>query len=315
VRYHEVPGVPADVSRLVLGTLGLATSADADRILDDFFERGGNAVDTAYVYADGECERLLGRWMADRGMRAETVVITKGAHPPACRPEMIGPQLTESLERLQTDVVDLYFLHRDNADVPVAEFVAALNEEKQAGRIRAFGGSNWTLARLQAANQSARDQGLDGMVAVSNNFSLAEMGTPPWPGCIASLGPAWREWLRDAGVSLFPWSSQAQGFFAPGRVEKAHLDAAFTASWLSDANLDRLDRAKELARARGSTAVAVALAYVLAQPFLTFPLIGPLDRSQLESSLTALDIDLSAQDIEWLATGDGPRQPPDRPDN
>jgi aryl-alcohol dehydrogenase-like predicted oxidoreductase len=303
VRYHGVPGVPGEVSRLVLGSLAFRTRADADRLLDAFFERGGNAVDTAYIYADGQCERLLGHWMADRGMRAETVLIAKGAHTPDCRPEMIGPQLTESLERLQTDVVDLYFLHRDNEDVPVAEFIAALDEEKRAGRIRAYGGSNWTLDRLKAANQSAQAQGLDGMVAVSNNFSLAEMGTPPWPGCVASLGPAWAEWLSDAGVSLFPWSSQAQGFFAPGRVEQAHLDASFTAAWVSDANFDRLRRAKELARDRGTTAVAVALAYVLAQPFLTFPLIGPEDPSQLESSLTALGIELSARETEWLATG------------
>lgn len=301
--YQDLAAVPIDVSRVVLGTIGLRTWSDASRMLDAFVERGGNAVDTAFIYEDGECERLLGRWMADRGTRAETVVITKGAHPPACQPEMIEPQLTESLERLQTDVVDLYFLHRDNEDVPVAEFVAALNEEKQAGRIRAFGGSNWTLPRLREANEWARGQGLDGMVAVSNNFSLAEMGAPPWPGCVASLGLAWREWLRDARVSLFPWSSQAQGFFAPGRVENAHADPQFTESWISDANLARLDRANELAQVRGTTAVAVALAYVLAQPFPTFPLIGPLDLSELDSSLTALDVDLSAEDVEWLAAG------------
>ena len=87
-------------ARIALGTVGLTTWETASEVLDTYAERGGNLVDTAWVYGDGESERLLGRWMAERGTRDRTVVLTKGAHTPECHPAAVGEQLDQSLERL-----------------------------------------------------------------------------------------------------------------------------------------------------------------------------------------------------------------------
>ena len=124
-------------------------------------------------------------------------------------------QLDRSLDRLQTDQVDVYFLHRDNVDIPVGEFVSALNDEAVRGRIKAFGGSNWTLERVKAANAYAAEQGLQPFTALSNQFSLARMVEPIWPGVEAASDSGFREFLAASNIALFPWSSQARGFFTP----------------------------------------------------------------------------------------------------
>jgi len=130
----------------------MQAQAAAEAIIDAFFAAGGTVVDTAYVYGKGEIDRLLGKWINGRGVREQIVVIAKGAHTPHCRPDANAPQLEESLNRMQTDHADLYFLHRDNPSVPAGEFVDVLHELVIAGRIRKFGGSNWTIARIDEAN-------------------------------------------------------------------------------------------------------------------------------------------------------------------
>src|SRR5690606_16431901 len=121
----------------------------------------------------GRQERLLGHWMKHRGLRDQLVVIGKGGHTPFCTPEGLTCQLSESLERLQTDRVDIFFMHRDNPDLPVGELVDVLNEHVRAGRIGIYGGSNWSIERVAAANRYAKRKGLQGFGALSNNFSLA----------------------------------------------------------------------------------------------------------------------------------------------
>ncbi len=128
----------------------------------------------------GRCDRLLGEWMAARGVRDDIILIGKGAHSPLCYPDVIARQLTESLDRLKTDVIDVYFMHRDNPDVPVGEFVDAMDAEVRAGRIKVYGGSNWTRARMDAAFAYAEKNGKHLPGALSNNFSLAEMVNPVW---------------------------------------------------------------------------------------------------------------------------------------
>ena len=115
--YGERPGLDKQVSRLVMGVDNQQTLTHAATMFDDFVERGGTTFDTAYIYGGGRGEKLLGQWMTNRGNRDEVVVIGKGAHTPHCDPESISRQLPESLERLQTDHVDLYLMHRDNEDI------------------------------------------------------------------------------------------------------------------------------------------------------------------------------------------------------
>ena len=124
--YAEVPGVGKKISRMVMGTMAPQDIGHATALFDDYFARGGNAWDTAYIYGGGNTEKLLGQWVKNRGVREEVTVLVKGAHSPHCFPEPLVEQFDESLDRLQFEYADLYFMHRDNPDVPIGEFVDVL---------------------------------------------------------------------------------------------------------------------------------------------------------------------------------------------
>ncbi len=282
-----------------MGSLAFKKADFANPIYDEFFGLGGNCFETARHY--GNAEEILGNWIRSRGLRKEVVLITKGAHTPNCYPEAVTEELFESLDRLKTDSVEVYFLHRDNPDVPVDEFVDVLNEHMNAGRIKVFGGSNWTTERVQKANEYATRHGLVGFTALSNNFSLARMVEPPWEGCVAASDTDSREWLTEQQMPLFPWSSQARGFFVEGRaVPEDRSDTYLAKSWYSDDNFTRLKRARALASDQNVNATAIALAYVLHQPFPTFPIIGPLSPLEMSTSLEALSVDITPAEVRWL---------------
>lgn len=297
--YRPVAGVTKDVSQIALGTLFAKDVDAASPVFDYFVEQGGNCFDTARHY--GDAEPIFGEWMRRNGNRDESIVITKGAHTPNCNPESITSQLSESLERLQTDFIDIYFLHRDNPDVPVGEFVDVLNEHKEAGRLGAFGGSNWSPERMDEANAYAAHNGLAGFTVLSNHMSLARMVEVPWEGCLASSDAKSRRWLAEREMPLFPWSSQAQGFFVDGRADPSDLsDPEFVRCWYSDDNFKRLSRARQMAKKLNVLPLSIALAYVLHQPTPTFPLIGPLTVTEAKTSMAALEIQLTLADLRWL---------------
>ncbi len=292
-----LPGIAKPVSRLVLGVDNQRDLTHATVMFDDFAEQGGNAFDTAWFYGDGALEPLLGKWMRSRGVRDDVVVIGKGAHTPHCDPESVRRQLTESLDRMDTDHVDLYLMHRDNLEVPVDEFVDVLEAERVAGRVTAYGVSNWTLDRVDAALAYADRRGAAGFSALSNHFSLAEAYAVPWAGCVHVTDAASQDWLRRHDLTLLPWSSQARGFFA-GRT-----DDEIARCYHSETNFGRRARARTLAAELGVPPTAVALAYVLHQPFATFPLIGPRTLTETHGSLRALEVALTPEQVAWLADG------------
>ena len=305
MKYAAVPGVALPVSRLVMGCDNQRTMPHGAAMWDDFFERGGNTFDTAWLYAGGLQERLLGQWIKNRGVREQVVVIGKGAHTPHCTPEGITTQLGETLERLQTGRVDIYLMHRDNPAVPVGEFVEVLNEHVRAGRMGIFGGSNWSIERVAAANRYAKRKGLQGFGALSNNFSLARMIDPVWRDCVAASDEGSRAWLKKTQLPLFAWSSQARGFFTDRAGRDKTGDAELVRCWYSEDNFARRERAMELARKKGVSAIAVAAAYVLHQPFPTFALIGPRVLAETVSSLECLGVELSKKELAWLDRGSG----------
>ena len=300
MRYGEVPGVGKRMSRLVMGVDNQPDLAHASAIFDMFVEQGGNVFDTGYVYGGGVLEGRLGRWIANRGIRDDVVVITKGAHTPYCDPESLTRQLLESLERQGTDHADIYMMHRDNPDVPVGEFVDVLDEHRRAGRIRVFGGSNWTPARFDEANAYAAANGKHGFEVLSNHFGLAEAYDVPWDGCEHATDAASKRWLEERQVPLLPWSSQARGFFTGRAAPEDTSDAELVRCYYSDANFERLRRARELGERYGVPATAIALAYVLHQPFPTFPLFGPRTIAEARSSMTGLSVELSPEQVAWL---------------
>jgi aryl-alcohol dehydrogenase-like predicted oxidoreductase len=294
-----IPGLQKRVSRLVLGMDNQTDLESSRPVLDDFVGRGGNAFDTAFIYKSGACEAVLGQYLEERGLRDSVMILGKGAHTPDCTPEAIGSQLEASLNRLRTDFVDVYMMHRDNIEIPVGEFIDALNAQHTLGRIRVFGGSNWSLERTRAANDYAASKGLQGFTVVSNQFSLAEMMDPVWAGCISSNDAAYKTWLADHQIVLMPWSSQARGFFVLGDPQDLSNEE-LVRCWYSPQNFNRLERAKALAQSKGVETINIALAYVLHQPFTTFPLIGPRNVAETASSFRALEIELSAAEMAWL---------------
>lgn len=301
---RKIPGLAKPTSVVALGFEDFRTFSSGSILLDAFFEAGGNLFDTGYVYGAGYTETLLGQWLKNRGVREQSVIIAKGAHSPLCYPDVIGKQLAQSLDRLQTDHVDIYFMHRDNPDVPVGEFVDAMDAEAKAGRIRGpFGGSNWTMARMDEAIAYAERTGKQKPGALSNNFSLAEMLEPIWAGCITSSTDDWKAWLTKRQMPNFAWSSQGRGFFTDRAGRDKQDNEELVRVWYSEKNFGRRDRAIELAQRLGKSPIHVALAYVLAQPFPSVPLIGPRTLDELEDSLKALDIKLSAEDVAWLDNG------------
>jgi aryl-alcohol dehydrogenase-like predicted oxidoreductase len=300
MRYGTIAGLSISASRLVFGCDNQVTMPHATAMFDDFFERGGNAFDTAYVYGGGRQEVLLGRWIEHRDIRSEVVVTVKGGHTPLCEPKHLETQFRESLDRLQTDYADIYMMHRDNLDVPVGEFVDFLNEHHRAGRIKAFGGSNWTLARLQEAEAYAAKKGLQKFTCVSNNFSLARMVVPVWGGCVSAKEPNFKEWLTKSGVSLLAWSSQARGFFTDRAHPDKKNDEELVRCWYSEDNFQRRERAIELAKKKGVQPINIALAYVLAQPFSSFALVGPRVIAETVSTFRGLTVTLTPDEIRWL---------------
>ncbi|WP_086995492.1 aldo/keto reductase [Rhizobium sullae] len=299
---RQIPGISKPASVVTLGFEFFPSFAAASLTLDGFYEAGGNIFDTAYVYGGGKTESIFGDWHTSRNIpREEIVLIGKGVHSPLCYPDMIATQLDQSLDRLKTDYVDIYFMHRDNTGVPVGEFVDAMDAEVNRGRIRGiFGGSNWTRERMDEAMAYAAKNGKKAPAALSNNFSLAEMLDPIWAGCVAASDDDWKKWLNDKQIPNFAWSSQGRGFFTDRAGRDKHDDEEIVRCWYSERNFGRRDRAIELGKELGRNPIHIALAYVIAQPFPVIPLIGPRTIAELEDSLSALDIKLTPEQVKWL---------------
>ena len=302
MRYGRVKGIEQDISRQVMGTMIYHPDqqAFANAMFDYFFEIGGNCFDTAFTYHGGQAEPALGNWLRLRGIREQVVILGKGGHSTSVTPEMIERELPITLERLQTDYVDLYLLHRDNPTVPAGEFVDLFNRHRAAGRIRAFGGSNWPTERLAEANEYAASHGLTGFSAGSPNFTLAAWNEPVYPDCLTATDPASKAWYTEQQLPLFAWSSQANGFFTGRYRPDDQSDARMVRFWYSADNWRRYERARELGRRKGVDATQIAAAYALAQPFPTFALIGPRTIEETRTTALGLAVTLTPEEVAWL---------------
>jgi len=315
MQYSQLPNLTKPVARLVQGTVMINSTqlSESFALLDEVYALGGTTFDTAHGYGNGDCERALGRWVNERGLREQVVIIGKGAHHNQDRkrvtPFDITADIFDSLARFKFDYIDLYLLHRDDPTVPVGPIVEILNEHQQAGRIQAFGGSNWSRERLEAANDYAKTHGLTPFQASSPNFSLAEQVVPPWPDCVTISGPeneAVRAWYQANQMPLFTWSSLAGGFFS-GRFRPDNLDT-FTEgldrlcvdSYCTEANFQRLARASSLAEDKGLSLPQIALAYVLSQPLNIFALVGCRTGAEFAANLAASSLKLSPAELAWL---------------
>ncbi len=294
-----------EISRLIMGSdyFDPEHIARVSQILDTYMSLGGNTIDTAHVYGGGNSEKALGLWMEARRNRNRVRILTKGAHHdakgPRVNPRAIYDDLMASLDRLRTDYVDLYALHRDDPSVQVGPILEALNEHLDAGRIHAVGVSNWTHPRIAEANQYASAHGLRGFSFSSPNLSLAKAIEPYWPGCVSADAQTLL-WHQRTQLPVLSWSSQARGFFTGRYTPQARGNADLVRVFYNDANWTRYYRAEQLAKEKGVSTIQIALAYVLNQPFPTAAIIGAETEAELQSCRDGSEIELTSGEREWL---------------
>ena len=320
MKYAKIDGIDQPIARLILGTFGI-NSRETEKgwaLLDAAFDLGYTTLDTGHAYPS---EMAIGQWIEKRKNREKIVIISKCSHPNEVRkrvtPFDMASDLHDSLARLRTDYIDIYLLHRDDPTVPVGPLVEALTEHRRAGRIRAFGASNWTHQRIQQANDYAESHGCEPFLVSSPHFSLAEQVEEPWaPGCVAISGPDAsdaRDWYTQNQMPVFAYSSLARGFFS-GRISRQNfeeiresIDAPCLHGYCHEPNFQRLDRAYALAAEKGVALPSIALAYVLNQKFDVFPITGAANPEELTASLSTLDLTLSSEELEWLDLTRGSR--------
>jgi aryl-alcohol dehydrogenase-like predicted oxidoreductase len=317
MRYVKIPGTDLRVSTICLGTGGLGSSLDRAQsfeLLDALVALGGNFVDSAKVYADwlsGErsiSERTIGRWMKERGNREHMIIGTKGAHPelstmhiPRLSAADIAHDVVASLEHLQTDYIDLYWLHRDDPSRPAGEIIESLNAHIKSGKLRYIGCSNWRADRIAQANAYAALHGLTGFVADQLLWSLAAINRDGIPDkTLVWMDDELRNYHTQSGLAAIPYSSQANGLF--NKMAAGSLPAT-AGMYLDDLNKERLARIQLLANKGGHTITQVVLGYLLSQPFVTIPIVGCHTLDQLADSFSAVDVKLSTDELQYLDGG------------
>jgi aryl-alcohol dehydrogenase-like predicted oxidoreductase len=281
------------LSRLLLGAADLREDDVTPALLDRYYDAGGRNLDLANVYGadNGDSSTAVGRWLARSGRRGELTLFVKGCHPPYCAPALVEGEIDRARTLLGVERLDSFTLHRDDPDVPVEAFAEALVAQVERGAIAGFGVSNWTYPRF-AELHAALGADAPKLVLFSNHFSLADMITPTWPGCLA-MSEHDIEALRKAGVIALAWAALAGGFFAGRDLE----------SWQNADNVGRRARAAELAATRGVTTPAIALAYVLHQPENVYAAIGTRSLEHLDQLLVAPSLELSRDELIWLEGG------------
>ena len=223
MEYSEIKYIEKPVSRIFFGTcIPLMTKGgDACDLLDHAFSLGITAFDTARCY--GKAENSLGAWLKKRNNRNKVVIQTKGGingflWRSRIKESCIRYDLKKSLAALGTDYADIYLLHRDNVKVPVGDIVELLNSFVAEGRVRAFGGSNWSYKRIEQANEYAYAHGLQPFTVSSPNYGLAVMHKDPWGGGLVSVTgenkTAEREWYAKNQMPLTAWSCVGNGLFS-----------------------------------------------------------------------------------------------------
>ena len=297
------------------GNLGAGTTGEnALRLVETFFAAGGNFFDTAHCYAfwdkagAGASEKELGRCLRELNIHDRCVVATKGGHPagpgyphPAdfLSEQIIHADIDDSLNRLQLDFVDLFYLHRDDGKTPVGEIIERLNREIQQGRVRFIGASNWSVARIAEANAYAIAKGLQGFVISQVQGSLAIPNghtVNPGPDPVnRTMGNAEMKFHSEAGLPIAAYSATVSGYFAGSTSGNALYD--------NPENQARRERAKEVGREIGATPTQVALAWLRHLPATIFPIFATNQQAHLAEIIGAMQVTLTPEQVRYLREG------------
>ncbi len=319
MEYLGIGGTELNVSALCLGAGNFGAGvpeSESWRQMDCFFEKGGNFFDTARVYSDwvpgekGRSERVIGDYLADRKSRDRWVVSTKGGHPYLSAPEVprIGREelisdIEESFKALRTDHIDLYYLHRDNAEIGVEEIIGWMNDFVAVGKIRYFGCSNWKVERIREAQQYAQVNGQMGFCA----------NQPLWNVGCYSMKPLDDESMvvmdkkaigfhRETQLTAIPYSSQAGGFFS--KLVSSD-ETVMQSDYASETNLSLFATIKKLAGKYESEVSHIVLSYLMSQPTAVIPVFSSSSIEQLKDTIRGAEIELSADDVKLLDSLNG----------
>ncbi|WP_349264172.1 aldo/keto reductase [Longimicrobium sp.] len=287
-------------------TFGNTTDERASmEVLDAFMAAGGNFIDTADSYSywkpgnqGGESETILGTWMRQRGNRGDVILATKvGGHPElkGLAPDTIARAADESLRRLGTDRIDLYYAHHDDPDVPVAEIATAFDELVRAGKVRYVAISNLAPERIDEWMRLSRENGLAVPVALQPQYSL--VSRQKYETTFAPLA-------ERHGLAVFPYFALASGFLTGKYRTQADLEGAARGGavepYLNADGLRVVDALQSIADARGAAIATVALAWVFAKPTITAPLASATRLPQLAELMAAPGLSLTADEVAAL---------------
>jgi aryl-alcohol dehydrogenase-like predicted oxidoreductase len=300
-----------DVFPICLGGNVFGWGADEPQsrdVLDAYVAAGGNFIDTAnsYLVEHGRSETILGRWLKDRGNRHRIVLATKvgGGRDPRYRnlkPENIRSEAHASLERLQTDYIDLYYAHYDDAETPLEESLGAFDALVKEGLVRHIAASNYTPERLTEALSLQRDLGLAQFVALQPHYNLVERAYEQ------TLAPLAAEW----NLAVLPYYALAAGFltgkYRPGGETVDSVRAQGATKYLNETGEAALKALDQVAAAHQTTMAAVAIAWLLTRPTVTTPIASARTTAQLAQILPAAELELTPDEIDLLTTATAQR--------
>jgi len=316
MKRQRLRGTDLILSNICYGTGNFGeklTKEDAFRNLDAFVDTGGNFIDTANVYCrwvpgmENCSEQYIGEWLKKRGTKEDVVIATKGGHYDLNRPEVsrvtpeeIRKDLEESLLTLGMDQIDVYWLHRDNPDMPVVEIIGMMEELVKEGKIRYYGASNFEQGRINSAVRYSEKNGIAGFSAVSNQWSMARVN----PGCnlngdktLVMMDPAFYQWHQASGMPIIPYSSSAHGYFQK-LYQAQPLSKAMGKAYYNQKNTDIFERLCRLRAVTGASVQALTLAWLINQPFQVFPVAAVTKPEQMTQLAEASELSVDADFIE-----------------
>ncbi|HEY0564113.1 MAG TPA: aldo/keto reductase [Terriglobales bacterium] len=294
-----------NVSKLCLGGNVFGWTADeaaSFRILDHFVDAGLNFIDTADVYSvwvpghkGGESETIIGNWFKRSGKRDRVIIATKVGYASNLTRENILSAVEVSLQRLQTDHIDLYWAHKDDPNTPMEEALEAFTQLKQQGKVRAIGASNYKGARLREALQTSERTGLARYEALQPEYNLADR--KDYEQDLESVA-------EEAGIGVTPYFSLAKGFLSGKYRSEADLGQSARGGgvkgYLNERGFRILSALDEVARETNSNPARVSLAWLMARPSITAPIASATKIEQLDDLIAATELQLSAEQVARL---------------
>ena len=311
----KIKNTDLELSPIGLGTVnaGLAWDhADAARIFEEYLAAGGNLIDTAHVYSDwvpGEiarAERVVGDWIRGRGHTDDFILMTKGGHPrnetmhiSRMSKEEVESDLNSSLEKLGVECVDIYFYHRDDVNRTVEELIENMEDFRKAGKIRYYGCSNWTTARMKEADAYCKAHGYRGFVANQDMFNIGVKHMNPFSDpTMVVCDEEMLEYHRSSDNLLMPYMGVCSGFFHA--LQAKGLEAVKDSCYNTAPNLKIADAIYDLCRRKGCSITQVLMGFFAVQDLDMVPLAGARNLEQLQDLKNALKTEYDVRDYAFV---------------